>query len=65
MKHDSAETNGRIEKEVLITYPLKQGLKHLNQNFIEQIQYMVLITYPLKQGLKPLLLKGSDLYSLF
>ncbi|CAN2040609.1 conserved hypothetical protein [Candidatus Magnetomoraceae bacterium gMMP-15] len=38
-------------KLVLITYPLKQGLKHFT-SFSCCFLALVLITYPLKQGLK-------------
>ena len=36
---------------VKVSYPLKQGLKHLKYNFIIYI-YFVKVSYPLKQGLK-------------
>ncbi|CAN2046682.1 hypothetical protein GMMP1_330014 [Candidatus Magnetomoraceae bacterium gMMP-1] len=41
---------------VLITYPLKQGLKHVVYEY-EDGRYQVLITYPLKQGLKQKVVK--------
>ncbi|CAN2044975.1 hypothetical protein GMMP13_1650017 [Candidatus Magnetomoraceae bacterium gMMP-13] len=37
---------------VLITYPLKQGLKLIGTNIKHLKIQKVLITYPLKQGLK-------------
>ncbi|CAN2046680.1 hypothetical protein GMMP1_330013 [Candidatus Magnetomoraceae bacterium gMMP-1] len=40
-----------LKSGVLITYPLKQGLKQKQKLTVLEI-HQVLITYPLKQGLK-------------
>ncbi|CAN2044967.1 hypothetical protein GMMP13_1650013 [Candidatus Magnetomoraceae bacterium gMMP-13] len=53
--------DSRINHEVLITYPLKQGLK-LDGDTIIVNNKRVLITYPLKQGLK---LHGSSVSGFF
>ncbi|CAN2040614.1 hypothetical protein GMMP15_1900018 [Candidatus Magnetomoraceae bacterium gMMP-15] len=45
---------------VLITYPLKQGLK-LQALRVADCHNLVLITYPLKQGLKH---EASQIYAL-
>ncbi|CAN2040612.1 hypothetical protein GMMP15_1900016 [Candidatus Magnetomoraceae bacterium gMMP-15] len=46
--------------KVLITYPLKQGLKPANTLAFVEFIPEVLITYPLKQGLKLILYSTSD-----
>ncbi|CAN2044977.1 hypothetical protein GMMP13_1650018 [Candidatus Magnetomoraceae bacterium gMMP-13] len=43
---------------VLITYPLKQGLKHSAVSPATSWLSSVLITYPLKQGLKRAIILG-------
>ena len=42
-------------KAVKVSYPLKQGLKHLSTNNTRKEEVVVKVSYPLKQGLKPFL----------